>query len=69
MMKDLYINLTFSKLSSIYWHYTTTLRVYAQVADAFMDEFKYEMITRKVENRGKVLDILLPSKNRILHRL
>ncbi|KAL1809377.1 hypothetical protein DCAR_0728908 [Daucus carota subsp. sativus] len=40
----------------------------AQVADAFMDELEYEVTRRKVENRHKVRDFFVPSKNTLLYR-
>ncbi|KAL1809359.1 hypothetical protein ACET3Z_026349 [Daucus carota] len=40
----------------------------AQVAEAFMDELEFEVTRRKVENRHKVRDFFVPSKNTLLYR-
>ncbi|KAL8109592.1 putative disease resistance protein RGA1 [Apium graveolens] len=44
------------------------LEVVAHVADVFIDELAYEVTRRRVENRRKVLDFFVPSKNNILYR-
>ncbi|KAK1370491.1 NB-ARC domain-containing protein [Heracleum sosnowskyi] len=40
----------------------------AHVADVFIDELAYQVTRRKVENRRKVLDFFVPSKNNTLYR-
>ncbi|XP_017218354.2 putative disease resistance protein RGA4 isoform X1 [Daucus carota subsp. sativus] len=40
----------------------------AQAAEAFMDELEYEVTRRKLENRHKVRDFFVPSKNTLLYR-
>ncbi|KAK1364509.1 putative disease resistance protein RGA3 [Heracleum sosnowskyi] len=44
------------------------LQAVAHRADVLMNELEYEVIRRKVENRRKVLDFFVPSKNPILDR-
>ncbi|KAL1809293.1 hypothetical protein ACET3Z_026283 [Daucus carota] len=44
------------------------LQVVARRADALMNELEYEVTRRKVEDRRKVLDFFLPSRNPVLDR-
>ncbi|KAK1364176.1 putative disease resistance protein RGA3 [Heracleum sosnowskyi] len=45
------------------------LEAVAHVTDSFMDELEYEVTRQKVENRHKVRDFFIPSKNSLLYRL
>ena len=44
------------------------LEAVAHVAEAFMDQLAYEATRRKVEDRRKVRDFFIPSKNTLLYR-